>query len=44
LNGGATTFEWNGLSDNHTAVPSGVYFYEIKSEVYTSRRKMLLLK
>ena len=35
---------WNGKSENDLKVPSGIYFYKIKSGNYTSTRKMILLK
>ncbi len=35
---------WNGLDNNEKSVPSGVYFYKINTDSYSSARKMLLIK
>ena len=35
---------WNALDQHGTKVPSGIYLYHIKTEFFTSVRKMLLLK
>jgi flagellar hook assembly protein FlgD len=36
--------EWNGLDMSGQPVSSGVYFYELRSEKYIARKKMLLLR
>jgi len=35
---------WNGADDNAKPVASGVYFYKMKAENYTSTKKMILMK
>ncbi len=35
---------WNGKDDNNNNLSSGVYFYKLQTEGYTSTKKMLLLK
>jgi len=35
---------WNGISDDGTAVSSGVYFYKMKADGSSVTKKMLLLK
>ncbi len=35
---------WNGTDNNGNSVTSGIYFYKLKSGVYTSTRKMILMK
>ncbi|MFC1887191.1 choice-of-anchor D domain-containing protein [Candidatus Cloacimonadota bacterium] len=35
---------WNGTNDNNQSVPSGVYFYKIKSGSFTDTKKMILMK
>ncbi len=35
---------WDGCDDNGKPVASGVYFYRIKTQRFTSARKMILLK
>ena len=36
--------DWNGRSDDGVEVATGVYFYRITTEGFTSTRKMVLLK
>lgn len=36
--------EWNGLNSAGMIMSSGMYFYELKTEGYTARKKMLLLR
>jgi len=36
--------KWNGKNDNDEAVPSGIYFYSITTENFSSTKKMLLIK
>ncbi len=35
---------WNGVDERGTAVPSGIYFYKLRSGEFEQTRKMLLLK
>lgn len=35
---------WNGTDDSGSPVASGIYFYKLRSGVYTSTKKMILLK
>ncbi len=44
INPGQYTFEWNATDFKGQPVASGIYFYELKSENYTARKKMLLLR
>lgn len=44
LPAGAHEFWWDGRSDNGKEVASGVYFYELNTNVYRERKKMILLK
>ncbi|MEE9442183.1 MAG: FG-GAP-like repeat-containing protein [candidate division Zixibacteria bacterium] len=41
---GAYTVIWDGNNNAGSAVASGVYFYRLKTEVYTDSKKMILLK
>jgi hypothetical protein len=41
---GHHSLEWNGLDFSGQPVSSGVYFYELRSEKYIARKKMLLLR
>ena len=36
--------QWQGISDNKTSVPSGIYFYKLSAEGITDTRKMIMLK
>jgi len=38
------SISWNGKDDSGKSVTSGIYFYKLKTENYSSTRKMLLLK
>ena len=38
------TVIWNGTDNNSKAVSSGVYFYKMKTDGYTSTRKMIMMK
>lgn len=42
--GGSYSVEWNGTDRNGSQVASGVYFYRISADEFTSIRKMVLLK
>ena len=44
LDAGVYQLTWNGLSDNGTALPSGMYFYEMKSPEFHSVKKLVLVK
>jgi subtilisin family serine protease len=35
---------WDGTDDNHSPVASGVYFYRMQADGYTSTQKMMLMK
>jgi photosystem II stability/assembly factor-like uncharacterized protein len=35
---------WNGTDDSDRILPSGIYFYKMKSGNYTSTRKVIILK
>ena len=41
---GEYSIQWQGLSDNNTPVPSGIYFYKLSTEGFTDTRKMIMLK
>jgi subtilisin family serine protease len=41
---GSHSVLWNGLDDTGIAVSSGVYFYKMTSNGYTSTQKMMLMK
>jgi M6 family metalloprotease-like protein len=41
---GTHSVVWNGNDDNGNQVGSGIYFYRMKADEYTSIRKMMLLK
>ena len=41
---GVYTIKWNGLNDKGSALPSGMYFYEMKSTAYHSVMKLVLVK
>ena len=44
MNAGTYNMRWFGKDGNGNKVPSGVYFYEVKSNNRVKRGKMLLLK
>jgi len=44
LNAGNHNLSWYGKDQSGNKVPSGVYFYEVKSDNRTATGKMLLLK
>jgi hypothetical protein len=41
---GSYSVEWNGLDNNGFKVPSGLYFYTIKANEFSSTKKMALTK
>jgi flagellar hook assembly protein FlgD len=41
---GVYTIKWNGLNDKGSALPSGMYFYEMESPAYHSVMKLVLVK
>jgi hypothetical protein len=43
-NAGTYEVTWNGTNDHGTAVNSGVYFVRMQTDMYSSVRKMLLVK
>ncbi len=44
LKAGSHTISWNGRNAAGQPVPSGVYFYRLRSENFNATRKMLLLR
>ncbi|MBN1349776.1 T9SS type A sorting domain-containing protein [candidate division KSB1 bacterium] len=44
VNAGHHTVTWNGMDEAGSAVSSGLYFYQIKSENFSKTHKMVLLK
>ena len=44
LSSGTYDITWYGLDNNGNKVPSGVYFYEVRSDNRIQKGKMLLLK
>ena len=44
LDAGTYDISWFGQDSQGNKVPSGVYFYEVKSDNRTAKGKMLLLK
>ena len=41
---GRYTMEWNATDEMGNPVASGIYFYELRSPSFTSRKKMLLIR
>ena len=41
---GVYNIKWNGLNDKGSALPSGMYFYEMRSTGYHSVMKLVLVK
>jgi hypothetical protein len=41
---GSHQVQWNGKDENGKNVSSGIYFYTMKTDHYTSTRKMILMK
>ena len=44
MDAGIYHIKWNGLSDKGIALPSGMYFYKMKSPEYQSVKKLVLVK
>ena len=44
MNPGRYTMEWNATDQLGNPVSSGIYFYELRSPSFTSRKKMLLIR
>ncbi|MCK5051450.1 MAG: T9SS type A sorting domain-containing protein [Candidatus Cloacimonetes bacterium] len=44
MDAGIHQIVWNGDDENNKPVSSGIYFYKLKSGVYTSTKKMILMK
>jgi len=44
LKAGSHTMIWNGRNAAGQPVPSGVYFYRLRSKNFNATRKMLLLR
>ncbi len=36
--------EWNGISEDGSAVASGIYFYRLRTDDFTATKKMMLMK
>gem|GEM_PF-1206109 len=41
---GSYRVQWNAISDNGAAMPSGVYFYRLQTNEFTKTMKMILMK
>ena len=44
LSPGRYTIEWAGNDMMNNEVASGIYFYELRSESFIARKKMLLIR
>jgi len=44
MNAGTYTLEWNATDQMGNPVSSGIYFYELRTKSFTSRKKMLLIR
>jgi hypothetical protein len=44
LQSGTHYVHWDGTDDNHRAVASGIYLYQMTTAEYSSTRKMILMK
>jgi archaellum component FlaG (FlaF/FlaG flagellin family) len=44
FNAGPHTVNWNGVDSNGRSVSSGIYFYRMTTDDFTSTRKMILMK
>jgi len=43
-NAGINSVVWNGRDENGKTAPSGIYFYKLQTEKYSSTKKMILMK
>jgi len=41
---GKYLIKWDGSSDNRLEVPSGIYFCQIKTEIFSNIRKIILIR
>jgi len=41
---GSYTAVWNGIDENNRSVSSGIYFYCMQTQGFTSVRRMMMLK
>lgn len=44
LKAGTKTVNWDGRDDKGTPVPSGIYFYQLRSGEFVEKKKMVFLK
>ena len=44
MDAGVYTIKWSGLNEGGLSLPSGMYFYEMKTSKYHSIKKMVLVK
>jgi len=44
IDDGKFSIEWNGKDDNNKSVSSGIYFYKISIDGFTSVKKMIVMK
>jgi hypothetical protein len=42
--GGYFTVQWDGMTDDHQAAGSGVYFVRVASESFTAVRKLVMIR
>jgi len=42
--GGCYCIGWNGLNENHEPMPSGIYYYQLRTGHYLETRKMILMR
>ena len=41
---GRYTYTWNGTNDNGVNVPSGIYFYSLRTDEFSKTNKMMLIR
>ena len=41
---GSYEIQWNGLNENGTQMPSGVYFYILQTNEFSASKKLMLLR
>ena len=44
VDAGVYNIKWTGVSNNGSPLPSGMYFYEMKTEDYQAVKKLVLVK